>query len=1236
SSRSEQRQVARKPAVQNQQDSSRSEQRQVDAETAAGLIFEMYRRNPERIRMPSLLSINEALGIPKSNDLPRWKDIELFLNKYLESGDWESSLRERIEMGLKLHKDFAKGAAAYLIRLFQLEQDRTRFPSQGELAKDLDYRRKTVNQGFSDILKQLEAEMGRKNFDAELKARLEEAIRIWNEKQKSRRLDPEDYLDRIVDFIIRKFIDEPERKELPYQRDLAHEFSVNGEIIKRWKPDILELLASRIAAEDVEAQVRQRIQEAIRKASRRLGTRAGKPSHHLDISRAVDYILSFVQNEGHMPDFYQMAKALKVSHMSVRRYWSEIQFELEQRVLWTSQWIQLDKPLVLPSVTGASRFEITPEEIFSSAAQVNVNIHSPSLLVIKKAHLDRVKKDLRYAGGVWGIQGGEKVREVQPRQIFLKQGEAMLAVDLASNRVFEIKLSGIRSDIDNISLSYIEDPGQRWEYLDLTVEVLRELMSRPLRVSLYKGNIAELKGGLLGEYGDSLSYENGSILPNPEEVMVRLKQPAPSERAAGSLFSFSKLLHREVLPFYTFPFSRKHIQYDKKTGDYKLRLIRLRRSELRETPSQDEIQSLDEIEDIQPYRNSHNSILYRGRLKHDGARVIIKVAQHYHLTPAVPEEMVRREAAVFRDIRDHHSDIYREYLPRFFGFGIIPNDNYVLEQFDDLGERGFSVQPGMPYLVIEEMEGERLDHRLERMALEDMNVSAPKILDDFLALAGVLKTFHEAGIYHRDLSEIEIFWTPEGKIKMLDFGLAATQNVPISHSLKSVYKRGYYPNLHPSWLAEDDVRDRVFMAVMLTRHVGATTWRMGQFVQRFELEWMSSYFPEGGESSQLTWDYLIRKITEFSEDIMPRTEKPGDSTRSEIRSLPFGRDTDKRFGTGRFENRQESRPPSKMAGPPLAEMFAVPDQKDQVRSGLHVEDIIPVVVGLETEPGKVLEVSASVEKGIEIFKGVESFGKRLVEVFDDLAVTYAMAQAVRGSPEEAYGYLESLLKKEDLSPEVFDARARQIFESSLESLARQIESNQISRMAPVIFYHPDMRDLLVRFIERTYDAFQMRGDIGAGDFGFHLISHDKAALMDFLLALKTETRRTVKTYAVDQTPGSSEVLYQDLARHVFRNPRFQDHYAVFFPEEDVPVFDTVAPERFVRSDVPLHYAAALIPKLTQYFAMTATSEINAITLQQSIPDVAGGVVYRPGQGMHILTAFLDLVVLVEETFATSA
>jgi len=79
----------------------------------------------------------------------------------------------------------------------------------------------------------------------------------------------------------------------------------------------------------------------------------------------------------------------------------------------------------------------------------------------------------------------------------------------------------------------------------------------------------------------------------------------------------------------------------------------------------------------------------------------------------------------------------------------------------------FGSHEGSPYIVTELLEGETLRSRLGPGA-----ISQRKAMDYAIQLAKGLAAAHEKGIVHRDLKPENVFLTNDGRVKILDFGLA--------------------------------------------------------------------------------------------------------------------------------------------------------------------------------------------------------------------------------------------------------------------------------------------------------------------------------------------------------------------------------------------------------------------------------------------------------------------------------
>src|SRR5271166_1957291 len=79
----------------------------------------------------------------------------------------------------------------------------------------------------------------------------------------------------------------------------------------------------------------------------------------------------------------------------------------------------------------------------------------------------------------------------------------------------------------------------------------------------------------------------------------------------------------------------------------------------------------------------------------------------------------------------------------------------------------FGIDSGQQYIVSELLEGESL-----RSLLHGKPVPVRKLIDVAVQVADGLATAHAAGLVHRDLKPENIMLAKDGRVKILDFGLA--------------------------------------------------------------------------------------------------------------------------------------------------------------------------------------------------------------------------------------------------------------------------------------------------------------------------------------------------------------------------------------------------------------------------------------------------------------------------------
>src|SRR5215471_11460169 len=112
-----------------------------------------------------------------------------------------------------------------------------------------------------------------------------------------------------------------------------------------------------------------------------------------------------------------------------------------------------------------------------------------------------------------------------------------------------------------------------------------------------------------------------------------------------------------------------------------------------------------------------------------------------------------------------NSDRLRRFAQEAKAAGILNHPN--ITAVFDIGDH-----EGSPYVVQELLEGETL-----RSILAGRKLPQRKAVEYALQMAHGLAAAHDKGIVHRDLKPENLFVTKDGRVKILDFGLAKLTQV---------------------------------------------------------------------------------------------------------------------------------------------------------------------------------------------------------------------------------------------------------------------------------------------------------------------------------------------------------------------------------------------------------------------------------------------------------------------------
>jgi serine/threonine protein kinase/tetratricopeptide (TPR) repeat protein len=177
------------------------------------------------------------------------------------------------------------------------------------------------------------------------------------------------------------------------------------------------------------------------------------------------------------------------------------------------------------------------------------------------------------------------------------------------------------------------------------------------------------------------------------------------------------------------------------------------------------------------------------------------------------------------------------------------------------------------YLILEYIPGETLAQRIARVPL-----TLEQALPLALEIAEAVSAAHEKGVVHRDLKPGNIKITPEGRIKILDFGLAKASDNPGQDSQITVTEPGHIVGT-PAYMSPEQARGQA-------TDTRTDIWSFGCILY----EMLSGQLPFAGETATDTLVQIIEREPDWN--LLPK------ETPAKVRTLLrrcLEKDLDKRL-----------------------------------------------------------------------------------------------------------------------------------------------------------------------------------------------------------------------------------------------------------------------------------------------------------------------------------------------------